>query len=277
MVTAMKTAMILAAGKGERMRPLTDHTPKPLLPVGGKPLILWHLEKLAKAGFGRIVINHAHLGDQIEEILGNGEAFGVELRYSREGEPLETAGGIATALSLIEGEIFPVVNADVFCDYDFGRFAGIMARMQGETTLAHLVLVDNPPHHPDGDFVLDGNFVKDKDAPFPLPPSPAPSATARGDSGGNESGADGARGRAHPREAGPLLTARTLTFSGIGIYRRDLFAATEPWKKAPLAPLLKQAMQQGRVTGEHFRGRWMDVGTPERLKELDREICNQNC
>lgn len=258
----MKTAMILAAGKGERMRPLTDHTPKPLLPVGGKPLILWHLEKLAKAGFGRIVINHAHLGDQIEEILGDGEAFGVELRYSREGEPLETAGGIATALALIEGGIFPVVNADVFCDYDFSRFAGIMARMQNEPTLAHLVLVDNPPHHPDGDFVLDGNLVKDKDAPFLLPASPAPSATDRGSLGGNESVAEG---------------ARTLTFSGIGIYRRELFAAVEPWKKAPLAPLLRQAMQQGRVTGEHYRGRWMDVGTPDRLKELDREICNQNC
>lgn len=236
----MKTAMILAAGKGERMRPLTDHTPKPLLPVGGKPLILWHLEKLAKAGFARIVINHAHLGDQIEEILGDGEAFGVELRYSREGEPLETAGGIATALPLIEGEIFPVVNADVFCDYDFGRFAGSMARMQGENTLAHLVLVDNPPHHPHGDFVLEVGKLRD--------------------------------------EASSLTPcALRLTFSGIGIYRRELFVATEPWKKAPLAPLLRQAMQEGRVTGEHFCGRWIDVGTPQRLKELDREICNQNC
>jgi MurNAc alpha-1-phosphate uridylyltransferase len=227
--------MILAAGKGERMRPLTDHTPKPLLPVGGKPLILWHLEKLAKAGFQRIVINHAHLGDQIEEILGDGEAFGVELRYSREGDPLETAGGIATALPLIEGEIFPVVNADVFSDYDFSRFAGIMERMQDENTLAHLVLVDNPPHHPRGDFELQGEKMQDR------------------------------------------VSAHSLTFSGIGVYRRELFASIEPWKKAPLAPLLKQAMQQGRVTGEHHRGRWMDVGTPERLKELDREICNQNC
>lgn len=234
----MKTAMILAAGKGERMRPLTDHTPKPLLPVGGKPLILWHLEKLAKAGFGRIVINHAHLGDQIEEILGDGEAFGVELRYSREGEPLETAGGIATALPLIVGEIFPVVNADVFCDYDFARFAGIMARMQSEASLAHLVLVDNPPHHPEGDFELEGNAVKDKGLPFPHSP---------------------------------------LTFSGIGVYRRELFAATEPWKKAPLAPLLKEAMGNGLVTGEHYSGRWLDVGTPERLRELDREITHQHC
>ena len=227
--------MILAAGKGERMRPLTDHIPKPLLPVGGRPLILWHLEKLAKAGFGRIVINHAHLGDQIEETLGDGEAFGVELRYSREGEPLETAGGIATALPLVDSEIFPVVNADVFCDYDFARFAGIMARMQSENCLAHLVLVDNPPHHPEGDFELAGERLVDR--------------------------------------VGPA----SLTFSGIGVYRRELFAAVEAWKKAPLAPLLKAAMNGGRVTGEHFSGRWVDVGTPERLRELDREITHQNC
>jgi MurNAc alpha-1-phosphate uridylyltransferase len=227
--------MILAAGKGERMRPLTDHTPKPLLPVGGKPLILWHLEKLARAGFECIVINHAHLGDQIEETLGDGEAFGVELRYSREGEPLETAGGIATALPLIEGEIFPVVNADVFCDYDFNRFADIIANMESEKTLAHLVLVDNPPHHPKGDFELDGSRVVDG------------------------------------------ISAQSLTFAGIGIYCRGLFAATEPWKKAPLAPLLKDAMKRGLVSGEHYTGRWMDVGTPERLKELDHEICNQIC
>jgi MurNAc alpha-1-phosphate uridylyltransferase len=227
--------MILAAGKGERMRPLTDHIPKPLLPVGGRPLILWHLEKLAKAGFGRIVINHAHLGDQIEETLGDGEAFGVDLRYSREGEPLETAGGIATALPLMDSEIFPVVNADVFCDYDFARFEGIMARMQSENSLAHLVLVDNPPHHPEGDFELAGERVVDRVCPS------------------------------------------SLTFSGIGVYRRELFAAVEAWEKAPLAPLLKTAMNGGRVTGEHFPGRWVDVGTPERLRELDREITHQNC
>jgi MurNAc alpha-1-phosphate uridylyltransferase len=232
--------MILAAGRGERMRPLTDHTPKPLLTVAGKPLILWHIEKLAKAGFGRIVINHAHLGDQIEEVLGDGDAFGLELRYSREGEALETAGGIATAMPLIGAEIFPVINGDVFCDYDFARFAGIMDRMQNDDTLAHLVLVDNPPHHLKGDFVLDGGMVRDKDIPFPLPPSP-------------------------------------FTFSGIGLYRRELFSAIEPWKKAPLAPLLKAAMKNGRVSGEHFAGRWVDVGTPQRLRELDHEICSQIC
>lgn len=217
------------------MKPLTDHTPKPLLPVAGKPLILWHIEKLAKAGFECVVINHAHLGDQIEEVLGDGDAFGVALRYSREGDPLETAGGIATALPLIEAAMFPVINGDVFCDYDFARFAGIMARMQSENTLAHLVLVDNPPHHPQGDFMLDGGWVK------------------------NEPG------------------GHRLTFAGIGVYRRDLFASLKPWQKAPLAPLLKEAMNQGKVTGEHFPGRWTDVGTPERLRELDHELCNQIC
>jgi len=262
--------MILAAGRGERMRPLTDHTPKPLLTVAGKPLILWHIEKLAKAGFDRIVINHAHLGDQIEEVLGDGDAFGLELRYSREGEALETAGGIATAMPLIGAEIFPVINGDVFCDYDFARFAGIMDRMQNDDTLAHLVLIDNPPHHLMGDFVLEVNKVMER-------PSPAPSVSGDCNLKSKASGADGARGRAHPRDAGLLLTARTLTFSGIGIYRRELFASIEPWKKAPLAPLLKEAMKDGRVSGEHFAGRWVDVGTPERLRELDQEICNQIC
>lgn len=227
--------MILAAGRGERMRPLTDCTPKPLLTVAGKPLILWHIEKLAKAGFECVVINHAHLGDQIEEVLGDGDAFGLALRYSREGDPLETAGGIATALPLIETEFFPVINGDVFCDYDFVRFAAIMARMRSENTLAHLVLVDNPPHHSQGDFVLNNGWVR------------------------NES------------------SGHRLTFAGIGVYHRDLFASLKPWQKAPLAPLLKEAMNQGMVTGEYFPGRWTDVGTPERLRELDHEICNQIC
>ena len=222
------------------MRPLTDHTPKPLLPVGGKPLILWHLEKLAKSGFGRIVINHAHLGDHIEELLGDGSAFGVELRYSREGDALETAGGIVTALPLIDAEIFPVVNGDVFCDYDFAGFTGIMDAMQCNASLAHLVLVDNPPHHPRGDFVLDDGQVHDK---------------------------TGLSHAAFP----------SLTFSGIGVYRRDLFAGIPAWQKAPLAPLLKAAMLENRVTGEHFCGRWVDVGTPERLMSLDNEITRQAC
>ena len=230
-----RTAMILAAGRGERMRPLTDHTPKPLLPAGGKPLLVWHIERLCAAGFNHIVINHAHLGQKIEEALGNGAGFGVSIEYSREISALETAGGIATALSLIESEVFPVVNGDIYCEFDFSRLAEPMARLAAGHDQAHLVLVDNPPHHPKGDFVLDGARVKNADEP--LTPHPA-----------------------------------RFTFSGIGVYHRALFAHTMAGEKAPLAPLLRLAIDAGRVSGEHYGGRWEDVGTPARLNALDEEL-----
>jgi MurNAc alpha-1-phosphate uridylyltransferase len=225
--------MILAAGRGERMRPLTDRTPKPLLQVGGKPLIVWHIKRLRAAGFGRIVINHAHLGPQIEEALGDGAALGVAIAYSREGSALETAGGIATALPLIGADVFPVVNGDIFCEYDFSRLAEPMARLAAGQDQAHLVLIDNPPHHPQGDFVLEAGRV----TATPLAPNPSP-----------------------------------LTFSGIGVYHRALFAGTPAGEKAPLAPLLRQAIDAGRASGEHFGGRWVDVGTPERLQQLDESL-----
>lgn len=215
--------MILAAGRGERMRPLTDLTPKPLLPVAGKPLIVWHLERLARAGFRDIVINHAHLGDQIEVLLGDGSAWQLQIAYSPEPTgALETAGGIANALPLLGEAPFLVVNGDIFCDWDFSR-----ARI-GDA-LAHLVLVNNPPHHPDGDFALDETKV----------------------------GVGG--------------TAR-LTFSGIGIYRPELFAGIPRGQPAKLAPLLRKAIDDGRVSGEHHRSCWVDVGTPERLVALDAEV-----
>lgn len=216
-------AMILAAGRGERMRPLTDHTPKPLLPVGGKPLIVWHLERLAEAGFRDIVINHAHLGDKIEAALGDGGQFGVRIQYSAEGEALETAGGIAYALPLLGDAPFLVVNGDVYCEIDFGQFA----KKPMDGVVAHLALVDNPPQHPQGDFVLDhGKILED---------------------GTNR-----------------------LTFSGIGLYRPELFASVERGSKAKLAPLLRAEIARGRVSAEHYRGRWVDVGTPERLQALDQ-------
>jgi MurNAc alpha-1-phosphate uridylyltransferase len=223
--------MILAAGRGERMRPLTDHTPKPLLPVGGKSLIVWHIERLRNAGFSHIVINHAHLGQQIEDALGNGAALGVSIEYSREVSALETAGGIATALPLIDSEVFPVVNGDIYCEYDFSRLAEPLARLAAGHDQAHLVLVDNPLHHPNGDFVLDAGRVV----------------------------------------ASPPTLSR-LTFSGIGVYHRALFAHTTPGEKAPLAPLLRLAIEAGRASGEHFGGRWVDVGTPERLQQLDESL-----
>lgn len=219
-------AMILAAGRGERMRPLTDRTPKPLLPVAGKPLIVWHLERLARAGFREIVINHAHLGDQIEALLDDGAAWGMSIRYSPEPPgALETAGGIASALPLLGDEPFLVVNGDIWCDYDFTRAA---ANLRSED-LAHLVLIPNPAHHPAGDFVLTAGRV-----------------AAEGE----------------PR----------FTFAGIGIYRPALFADVERGKPAKLAPLLHAAMAAGKVGGELHGGRWVDVGTPQRLAELDAEL-----
>lgn len=218
-------AMILAAGRGERMRPLTDHTPKPLLRVGGRTLIEYHILSLAQAGICDLIINHAHLGDQIEQALGDGSRYGVHIRYSSEGEALETGGGIFRALPLLGQEPFVVVNGDVWSDFPF---ASLPAAPVG---LAHLVLVDNPPQHPAGDFVLGADgLVRD---------------------------VDGAR----------------LTFSGIGVYRPELFADCQAGK-FPLAPLLRAAMARGQVSGEYYRGSWTDVGTPERLAELDRRLAD---
>lgn len=216
-------AMILAAGRGERMRPLTDHTPKPLLEVGGKPLIVWHVEKLARAGFHELVINHAHLGEQIEAELGNGDRFGVSIRYSPEVEALETAGGIAHALPLLGEAPFLVLNGDVFTDYDFARLRHVLR----PDLMAWLVLVENPRHNGGGDFALKDGYVRAHGMPM-------------------------------------------HTFSGIGVYRPELFAGIPRGEKARLAPLLRTAMRSGKVGGELYRGRWVDVGTPQRLAELDR-------
>lgn len=217
--------MILAAGRGVRMRPLTDTSPKSLLAVGGKPLIVWQLEKLARAGFTEAVINHAHLGYMIEAALGDGAHFGIAIRYSREDEALETAGGIARALPLLGTGPFLVVNADVYSDYDFSALRGLDL----QDRLAHLVLVDNPPQHPRGDFALEAGRVRD---------------------------------------AG----AKLLTFSGFGVYAPSLFAGIPAGAKQALAPLLREAMAAGRVSGEHYTGRWHDIGTAERLRALDAEL-----
>ena len=220
--------MILAAGRGERMRPLTDDTPKSLLRVGGKPLIFRHLEKLSDAGFGRVVVNHAHLGEQIESAVGDGGRWNLTVRYSPEAPALETAGGIRKALPLLGDAVFAVVNADVYSDYDYARLVQVMAQMS-PAALAHLVLVDNPAHHPEGDFSLAGGRV-------------------RADSGD------------------------LLTFSGIGVYRAALFDPVTPGSKHALAPLLRAQMAHGRITGEHHRGAWDDIGTPQRLAELDTRL-----
>lgn len=215
-------AMILAAGRGNRMRPLTDHTPKPLLAAGGKPLIQIQIERLAAAGFRELVINHAHLGHQIESALGDGAHLGVSIRYSAEGEgqALETGGGIFKALPLLGPGPFLVVNGDLWTDFPLHRLT------LADGDLASVVLVENPPHHPQGDFALVGGRVR---------------------TGGS------------PR----------FTFGGIGLYRPELFAGCRGGA-FPLAPVLRDAMDQDRVGGELHRGRWHDIGTPERLAELDR-------
>jgi MurNAc alpha-1-phosphate uridylyltransferase len=226
-------AMILAAGRGERMRPLTDHTPKPLLQAGGKPLIVWHIERLVRAGIADLVINHAHLGEQIEEALEDGNRFGARIQYSSEVTALETAGGIAFALSLLGNEPFAVVNGDVYCEYDFERLHPLAEQLKQTRDNAHLVLVSNPSHHPKGDFLLHGNRV--------LP-------------------------------SGNLSGGAQLTFSGIGIYQPSLFAHIPHGSKAPLAPLLREQIALGKVSGEHYQGIWVDVGTPQRLEELDKSL-----
>jgi len=229
-------ALIFAAGKGERMRPLTNHTPKPLLHVGGKPLIEWHIEKLLACGVQHIVINTSWLAECFEPALGDGSRWNVSLHYSYEGlEPLETGGGMLQALKVIGDETFIAVNGDIWSDVDYS------ALPRAISGLAHLILVDNPAHNPKGDFALV-------------------------DSGKVES--DG---------------QDKLTFSGIGIYRPALFS---DWRKIigdvkgtdetpprfKLAPLLRHAMHQGLVSGEYHQGRWTDVGTPERLQELNSQL-----
>ena len=221
-------AIILAAGRGERMRPLTDRMPKPLLAAGGKPLIVWHIEKLAAAGFAQIVINHAHLGALIEAALGDGTRFGVDILYSPEKEALETAGGIANALPLLGSAPFAAVNADVFSDYDYAHLARAVTQLTQPRFLAHLVLVDNPDHHPAGDFALLSTTV--------------------------------------------ALDGAPLTFSGIAAYRGEMFAGIARGARAQLAPLLRDHIAAQRVSGEHYRGRWRDVGTGERLAALKREL-----
>lgn len=230
-------ALVFAAGRGERMRPLTDTTPKPLLHAGGKPLIAWHLEKLAAAGVREAVINTSWLAPRFPELLGNGARWGMRLHYSFEGDtPLETGGGMLQALPLLGDAPFIAVNGDVWCDLDFAR---LPVAPEGE---AHLVLVDNPDHHPGGDFILDDD------------------------------------GRVHAASGGPRLTFagvgiyRPSLLEGWRTVIGDAPGAGDSPPRFRLAPLLRAAMARGTVTGAHHPGRWTDVGTPERLRVLDLEI-----
>jgi MurNAc alpha-1-phosphate uridylyltransferase len=228
-------AMILAAGRGERMRPLTDTCPKPLLKVRGRPLIVWHILNLVRAGITEIVINHAHLGQMIEDALGDGAQFGARISYSAEGTALETAGGIAKARALLGDQPFVAVAGDIYCPYfDFGQVTTALQdndlwgnpHPQDKRDVAWLYLVKNPPHNLKGDFALNSFSIANEGEP-------------------------------------------KHTFSGIGVYRPEIFNAIETGRSAPLAPILREYASKGLVGGELYRGDWTDVGTPERLAQLN--------
>ena len=222
-------AMLLAAGRGERLRPLTDRMPKPLVPVAGKPLIAWHLERLARSGCREVVANVSHLGQQIIDYVGDGARFGLRMSFSRETEPLETAGGIAQALPLLGPEPFLLVNGDTYCEIDFRP---LLAHRLGEN-LARLVLVPNPPHRAQGDFSLERGVV----------------------------GNDGT-----PR----------YTYAGVAVMSPRLVEPVKRGDKAPLAPLLRAAAGKRLISGEVFPGLWQDVGTAERLAELEQQLATRS-
>lgn len=248
-------AMILAAGRGERMRPLTDHCPKPLLVVGGKALIEWHIQALVVAGFEHIVINHAYLGHMIEERIGNGERWGIRIDYSPEATALETAGGIAQALPLLTDgfstpEPFLVVNGDVFTRWNMADAFNMARQLKASWGLASLVVVNNPEHNPEGDFVLTPKgLMMDK-------PSLDTYAVEE-----------------EFVEAADVSTPPKVgTFSGIGVYHPKLFDGVVVGQPAKLAPLLREAMLTQQVLGSWYDGVWVDVGTPQRLEQLDRQL-----
>ena len=222
-------AMILAAGRGERLRPITDALPKPLVEVAGKPPIGWHLERLAQAGCSEVVANVSHLGGLIMERIGDGSRYGLRISYSEEPKPLETAGGIAKALPLLGDKPFLVVNADIYCEYDFSTLLG----MDLGKRRAHLVLIPNPTHHPAGDFSIEGGWVGNRPAP-------------------------------------------RYTYAGLSVLSPALVETIRPGDKAQLAPLLRDAAERRLVSGERFQGVWHDVGTHERLQQLEAELASRH-
>lgn len=223
-------ALVLAAGRGERLRPLTDTVPKALLRVGGRALIEWQVERLARGGFTDLIVNHAHFGTMIEEALGDGARFGARIRYSAEAPALETAGGIARALHLLDGEPFAVVSSDIHTEFDYARLAAPLEAIARDpaSSVAHFVLVDNPPWHAAGDMGLDAGRVT----------------------------------RGGPR----------LTYGNISLFHPAIFREIAPGTWLKLFPWAYRHVEEGRVTGEHFRGPWDNVGTPAQLAALDRRL-----
>ena len=228
-------AMILAAGEGRRMRPLTDRIPKPLLTVAGRPLLEHHILNLKAAGIDELTINASHLGEQIAAFCGDGSHWGVSIRVSYEDKPLETAGGIVKALQWLSSDPFMVVNGDVYTDYPFMRLRNHVL----QDASAHLVLVDNPPHHLSGDFLLNLEST-----------------------------------RIHLPDPHSAAAGTALTFSGVALYRPTFFTGLSEGKR-PLKPLFDRAIVSGTLTGEYFQGFWTDVGTPERLEALNHQLVTE--
>lgn len=229
--------MILAAGRGERMRPLTDSLPKPLLMVAGLPLIVHHIKALYRAGIRDIVVNHAWLGAKIEGYVGDGSQFGVKIQYSVESTALETAGGIRNALSLLGNDPFLVVNGDIWTDYPLIQIAEAAKLRLSSSIWAHLVLVPNPEHHPTGDFHLleDNPLVFDKEVYPDLPCN---------------------------------------TYSGIGLFHPKIFYFLDD-EPQPLGPVLKNLIREQHVSAEIYDGDWFDIGTPQRLDEINAYLAEK--
>ena len=238
-------AMILAAGRGTRMRPLTDHTPKPLLRVGGKSLIEWHIERLAAAGITHIVINHAWLGQKIEDQLGDGSRYGVSIQYSAEEQALETAAGIKKALPLLTDGLttkapFLVISADIWSEWNPALAFYMLERIRSEQALAHLLLVPNPTHNPKGDFAFDLSKGL---------------VLAKSDTNNHNH-----------------ININTYTYSGMGVFSPDFFNEVSATTPTPLRQPLADAMAKKKALGTLYNGVWADIGTPERLQQIEQSL-----
>jgi len=270
----MKQAMILAAGFGKRLRPLTEHTPKPLIEVGGKPLIVWHIQRLAQAGVKNLVINHSWLGEQIVKYLGDGQSWGVHIQYSAEPTPLETATGVKRALPLLAPEPFLLISSDIWCPWPVQKLLAAGRQLDGRQRLGHLLLVDNPPHHPHGDMYFDPKpYVQSCPAPSTPSAQAAPStSSAQAAPLAPSVPAQGQSQSLATNTTAAKLPAPCLTYSGLAILHPNFFHDCPTERPQALRVPLKKAMKQQQLTAEHIHSPWFDVGTLQRLSALEQYL-----